>query len=198
MFTAEGRSTLRLPWWFSIISLPWVGEIPGGGLGNPLQYSCGESHGQRSLEGYSPWDCKEWDTTKQLSTCAHTHSHTHTNTYLLIHSHSTQAHTVTHTHTHTHTQTHTRDPRQIQETRLSWTSWLSHPPLSFFSPCLRSPSQPTNGNGDLSSGGRDFPGGPVVKTSPSIAGGAGSILGQKAKIPHALGPQIQKRTEIIL
>ena len=67
-----------------------------------------------------------------------------------------------------------------------------------FSPCLHSPSQPTNGNGDLSSGGRDFPGGPVVKTSPSIAGGAGSILGQEAKIPHALGPQIQKRTEVIL
>ena len=21
----------------------------------------GESHGQRGLAGYSPWDCKEWD-----------------------------------------------------------------------------------------------------------------------------------------
>ena len=28
----------------------------------------GESHGQRSLEGYSPWHCKESDTTEQLST----------------------------------------------------------------------------------------------------------------------------------
>ena len=26
-----------------------------------------ESHGQRSLAGYSPWDCKELDTTEQLS-----------------------------------------------------------------------------------------------------------------------------------
>ena len=25
------------------------------------------SHGQRSLEGYSPWDCKESDMTKQLT-----------------------------------------------------------------------------------------------------------------------------------
>ena len=31
----------------------------------------------------------------------------------------------------------------------------------------------------------DFPGGPVVKTLPSNAGGAGSISGQEAKIPHA-------------
>ena len=33
---------------------------------------------------------------------------------------------------------------------------------------------------------RDFPGSPVVKTSPSNAGVAGLILGRKAKIPHAL------------
>ena len=32
---------------------------------------------------------------------------------------------------------------------------------------------------------RDFPGGPVVKTSPSYAGDLGSISGQGAKIPHA-------------
>ena len=28
----------------------------------------GESHGQRSLVGYSPWGCKELDMTEQLST----------------------------------------------------------------------------------------------------------------------------------
>ena len=27
----------------------------------------GESHGQRSLEGYSPWGCKELDTIEQLT-----------------------------------------------------------------------------------------------------------------------------------
>ena len=45
----------------------------------------------------------------------------------------------------------------------------------------------------------DFPGGPVVKTLPSSAGGEGSITGQGAKIPHALGPINQKhKTEEIL
>ena len=32
---------------------------------------------------------------------------------------------------------------------------------------------------------RDFPGGPVIGTSPSNAEGVASILGQGAKIPHA-------------
>ena len=30
-----------------------------------------ESHGQRSLAGYSPWGCKESDTTERLSTHAY-------------------------------------------------------------------------------------------------------------------------------
>ena len=34
---------------------------------------------------------------------------------------------------------------------------------------------------------RDFPGGPVVRNSPSNAGDVGSILGQGTKIPHAVG-----------
>ena len=38
---------------------------------------------------------------------------------------------------------------------------------------------------------RDFPGGPVVKTLPSNAGGGGLILGQGTKIPHALQPKKQ-------
>ena len=47
----------------------WMGRSPGGGHGNPLQYFCLEnSHGQRSLAGYSPWGHKELDMTKQLST----------------------------------------------------------------------------------------------------------------------------------
>ena len=41
------------------------GKSPGEGNGNPLQYSClGNPMGQRSLAGYSPWSCKESDTTK--------------------------------------------------------------------------------------------------------------------------------------
>ena len=44
--------------------IPGLGRSPGGGHGNPLQYSCLEnSRGQRSLAGYSPWGHKESDTT---------------------------------------------------------------------------------------------------------------------------------------
>ena len=45
-------------------SIPGLGSFPEGGHGNPLQCSCLESHGQRSLEGYSPWGHKESDTTE--------------------------------------------------------------------------------------------------------------------------------------
>ena len=39
--------------------IPGLGRTPGGGNGNPSQYSClKESHGLRSLAGYSPWDLK--------------------------------------------------------------------------------------------------------------------------------------------
>ena len=43
---------------------------------------------------------------------------------------------------------------------------------------------------------RDFPGGPVVKTSPCNAEGAGKIPGQGVKIPHALGPKNQNRKQM--
>ena len=50
-------------------SIPGLGRSPGGGHGYPLQYSRLENpHGQKSLAGYSPWGCKELDTTEQLST----------------------------------------------------------------------------------------------------------------------------------
>ena len=49
-------------------SIPGLGRSPGGGHGNPPQYSCLENlHGQRSLVGYSPWGCKESDKTEPLS-----------------------------------------------------------------------------------------------------------------------------------
>ena len=41
-------------------SIPGSGRSPGRGNGNPLQYLPGESHGQRSLAGYSPWGHKSW------------------------------------------------------------------------------------------------------------------------------------------
>ena len=43
---------------------PGWGRSPGGGHGNPLQYSCLEHpQGQRSLADYSPWGHKDLDTT---------------------------------------------------------------------------------------------------------------------------------------
>ena len=47
-------------------SIPGLGRSPGEGNGTPLQYSFlpGKSHGWRSLVGYSPWGCKESDTTE--------------------------------------------------------------------------------------------------------------------------------------
>ena len=53
-------------------SIPGLGRCPGGGHGNPLQYSCLENpHGQRSLAGYSPWVLTKSDITEQLSTGQH-------------------------------------------------------------------------------------------------------------------------------
>ena len=44
---------------------PGLGRPPGGGHGNPLQYSCLENpHGQRSLVDYSLRCHKELDTTE--------------------------------------------------------------------------------------------------------------------------------------
>ena len=53
-------------------SISGSGRTPGEGNGNPLQDSClenpmdRESHGQKSLVGYSPWGRKESDTTERL------------------------------------------------------------------------------------------------------------------------------------
>ena len=50
-------------------SIPGLGRSPGGGHGNPLQYSCLENpHGQRGPVGSSPWGRKELDTTERLTT----------------------------------------------------------------------------------------------------------------------------------
>ena len=45
--------------------IPESRRFPGGEHGHPLQYYCLENpHGQRGLAGYSPWGCKELDTTE--------------------------------------------------------------------------------------------------------------------------------------
>ena len=77
-YSAGGTVVKSLPanaWGSS--SIPGSGRSPGGGNGNPLQYSFfffstpvflpGKSHGQRSRAGYSPWGCKELDTTEHTA-----------------------------------------------------------------------------------------------------------------------------------
>ena len=52
--------------------IPESGRSPEGGHGKPLQlFLPGESHGQRSLVGYSQRGHKELDTTERLSTAQH-------------------------------------------------------------------------------------------------------------------------------
>ena len=47
---------------------PWVGKIPWRRAWPPTPvFLPGESHGQRSLAGHSPWDWKELDTAEQLT-----------------------------------------------------------------------------------------------------------------------------------
>ena len=51
---------------------PWVGKTPWrrARLSTPV-FLPGESHGQKSLVGYSPWGCKKSDTTERLSVQPH-------------------------------------------------------------------------------------------------------------------------------
>ena len=46
-------------------SVPGSGRSPGGGNGLTPVFWPGDSQGQRSLEGYSPWGHKESDTTER-------------------------------------------------------------------------------------------------------------------------------------
>ena len=60
---------------------PWVGKIPWRRKWQPTPvFLPGESCGQRSLAGYSPWAHKVLDTTER----AHTHTHTHTTLKTLL------------------------------------------------------------------------------------------------------------------
>ena len=48
---------------------PWVGKIPWRRKWQPTPVVFpGKLHGQRSLEGYNPWGCKELGTTEWLNT----------------------------------------------------------------------------------------------------------------------------------
>ena len=55
----------------------------GGEQPNPV-FLPGKFHGQRSLAGYSPWGCKESDTTELLSTCTRAVSEIVHNLYSVV------------------------------------------------------------------------------------------------------------------
>ena len=60
---------------------PWVRKIPWRSKRQPaLVFLPGEFHGQRSLEGYSPWGHRELNTSQHehARTCTHARAHTHT------------------------------------------------------------------------------------------------------------------------
>ena len=72
----------NFPWWLSGKKsicqcgdtgdrglIPGLGSSPEERNGNPLQYSCLGNPGKRSLLGYSPWCCKESDTSDHI--CMH-------------------------------------------------------------------------------------------------------------------------------
>ena len=89
---------------------PWIGKIPWKRAWQPtLVFSLGESHGQRSLENYSPWGLKEWDMTETLSTAQHSAANPEwliIKVYIYIYTH-TCIHIYTYTHTHIYIYTYT-------------------------------------------------------------------------------------------
>ena len=64
-------------------SIPGLGRSPGGGNGNPLQYSCLENSMERVV-GCSPWGCKDLDMTECLHTQTHRHTHIRTHNAGLV------------------------------------------------------------------------------------------------------------------
>ena len=74
---SKKKKKLGLPWWLRGYSIylqcggpgidPWVGKIPWRRKWQPTPvFLPGESHGWKSLVGYSPWGRKESDTTEQI------------------------------------------------------------------------------------------------------------------------------------
>ena len=59
-------------------SIPGSGRFPGGGHGNPIQYSCLENPMNRGAwQAYSPWGAQDLDMTEQLNHHHHPHKLPH-------------------------------------------------------------------------------------------------------------------------
>ena len=72
-------------------SIPELGRSPRVGNGK-LVFLPGESRGQRSLVGYTPWGHKELDTTERVHTHTHTHMYTRAHTHVRAHTHINSGH----------------------------------------------------------------------------------------------------------
>ena len=89
---------------------PWFGKVPFRRAWHPTPvFLPGESHGQRTLAGYSPWDRKEWDTTEQLTLltspeepCLTTHSPCPILDAFLLYHHATPYLCIYHSNSHTY------------------------------------------------------------------------------------------------
>ena len=92
---------------------PWVGKIPWGRAWQPMPaFLFGESHGQRSLVGYSPQGRKESDTTevtkhaRTVFSQENSHSYVHIQTCYVV--------------KHTHTQAVCLKKTEFQQQRWQW------------------------------------------------------------------------------
>ena len=95
---------------------PWVGKIPCRRAWQPTPVSLpGESHGQRSLEGYSPWGHRESAMTEQLTL---TYSRLTNN--VVIASGGQQRDSATHTSFAPQTPLPSRLPRDTEQKPLCW------------------------------------------------------------------------------
>ena len=112
------HSRRQLPWWLigkefdcntgDVCSIPGSGSPPGERKWQPTPvFLPGKFHRQRSLAGYSPWDCQESDITEPMSAYTRARAHTHMRARA-------------HTHTHTHTRRHSFKPKvpEIQRYRI--------------------------------------------------------------------------------
>ena len=79
---------MGLPWWLRDKKFacscrrfgfdPWLVKIPWKRKWQPTPvFLPGKSHGQRSLVGYSPWDCKSWTWLSDWTTTATTKGLSH-------------------------------------------------------------------------------------------------------------------------